>query len=243
MSTLLLRLSAPLQAWGADSKFERRGTMREPTKSGVVGLLAAALGRGRDESLDDLAALRYGVRTDQPGQLLRDFHTARIKEDKPPYVTERYYLADAVFLAGVEGDISLLSLLDSALHAPMYPLYLGRRSCPPAGRVSLGIRETPLEEALCTEPWLASEWYCRQVRRRDPKTLLLPLALDSDSTDTMRRLDLPLSFSQKHRRYAYRYINEKTVDIGIVAKDSFPDGETTHDPMETVVQYLDERGE
>ena len=45
MATLLLRLAAPLQAWGADSKFETRKTGREPTKSGVIGLLAAALGR------------------------------------------------------------------------------------------------------------------------------------------------------------------------------------------------------
>ena len=43
MATLLLRLAAPLQAWGADSKFETRKTNREPTKSGVIGLLAAAL--------------------------------------------------------------------------------------------------------------------------------------------------------------------------------------------------------
>ena len=34
MATLLLRLAAPLQAWGADSKFETRKTGREPTKSG-----------------------------------------------------------------------------------------------------------------------------------------------------------------------------------------------------------------
>ena len=42
MSTLLLRLAAPLQAWGTASKFERRRTQREPSKSGVIGMLAAA---------------------------------------------------------------------------------------------------------------------------------------------------------------------------------------------------------
>ena len=45
MSTLLLRLAGPLQAWGNDSKFETRRTGREPSKSGVIGLLAAALGK------------------------------------------------------------------------------------------------------------------------------------------------------------------------------------------------------
>ena len=78
MATLLLRLAAPLQSWGADSKFEIRKTNREPTKSGVLGLLAAALGvrRDDDEGLQELKTLRFGVRVDQEGGLLVDFHTA-----------------------------------------------------------------------------------------------------------------------------------------------------------------------
>ena len=69
MATLLLRLAAPLQAWGADSKFETRKTGREPTKSGVIGLLAAALGLRRDESeaLTRLTGLRFGVRVEREG--------------------------------------------------------------------------------------------------------------------------------------------------------------------------------
>lgn len=64
MATLLLRLAAPLQSWGSDSKFETRKTDREPTKSGVVGLLAAALGLRRDdtEGLARLNGLRFAVR-------------------------------------------------------------------------------------------------------------------------------------------------------------------------------------
>ena len=50
MATLLLRLAAPLQSWGMDSKFETRKTNREPTKSGVVGLLAASVGIGRGKA-------------------------------------------------------------------------------------------------------------------------------------------------------------------------------------------------
>ena len=78
MATLLLRLAAPLQSWGADSKFEIRKTEREPTKSGVIGLLAAALGLRRDDAagLQPLCGLRFGVRVDREGALLEDFHTA-----------------------------------------------------------------------------------------------------------------------------------------------------------------------
>ncbi|HAG14490.1 MAG TPA: type I-E CRISPR-associated protein Cas5/CasD, partial [Ruminococcus sp.] len=104
MSTLLLRLAAPLQSWGDSAKFEIRSTGREPTKSGVIGLLAAALGISREdkEALQQLNALRFGIRADREGKLLRDFHTAR--DAKTAYVTYRDYLSDAVFLSGLESD-------------------------------------------------------------------------------------------------------------------------------------------
>ena len=163
MATLLLRLAAPLQSWGADSKFEIRKTEREPTKSGVIGLLAAALGLRRDDAagLQPLCGLRFGVRVDREGALLEDFHpagnptprqvqAARRKGRTPdaPYVTRRYYLADAVFLVGLESeDEALLQNLAWALGHPVYPLFLGRRSCPPTLPLCLGARPLPLEAA------------------------------------------------------------------------------------------------
>lgn len=45
MGTLLLKLAGPLQAWGVESKFDERRTLNFPTKSGVIGMVAAALGR------------------------------------------------------------------------------------------------------------------------------------------------------------------------------------------------------
>lgn len=150
MATLLLRLAAPLQSWGSDSKFETRKTDREPTKSGVVGLLAAALGLRRDdtEGLARLNGLRFAVRADQEGSLLVDFHTAKSRDTS--YVTYRHYLQDAVFLAGLESeDEALLRELEAALRHPVYPLYLGRRSCPPTLPLCLGIRQGSLP-ARCT---------------------------------------------------------------------------------------------
>lgn len=147
MATLLLRLAAPLQAWGADSKFETRKTGREPTKSGVVGLLAAALGLRRDESeaLTRLTGLRFGVRVEREGQLLVDYHTAKTQDEKTSYVTYRHYLQDAVFLAGIEStDTALLQQLQQALLHPAFPLYLGRRCCPPTLPLCLGVRPVPL---------------------------------------------------------------------------------------------------
>src|SRR5262245_44963159 len=76
MSVLLLRLAGPMQSWGTQSRFSVRDTGLEPSKSGVVGLLCAALGRKRHEPLDDLARLQMGVRADRPGRVARDYHTA-----------------------------------------------------------------------------------------------------------------------------------------------------------------------
>ena len=109
MATLLLRLAAPLQSWGSDSKFETRKTDREPTKSGVVGLLAAALGLRRDdtEGLARLNGLRFAVRADQEGSLLVDFHTAKSRDTS--YVTYRHYLLNtmlAVLEKAVEEKLS-----------------------------------------------------------------------------------------------------------------------------------------
>ena len=44
MPTLLLRLVGPMQSWGTTSRFDQRDTGKEPSKSGIVGLLAAAMG-------------------------------------------------------------------------------------------------------------------------------------------------------------------------------------------------------
>lgn len=209
MGTLLLRLAAPLQSWGENSRFEARRTRREPTKSGVIGLLAAALGRRRDEPLDDLKSLRFAVRVDREGELLRDFHTAR--NEKTAYVTERYYLADAVFLAGLEsGDEEFLRKLDAALRAPAFPLFLGRRSCPPTPPLSLGVVPEPLAEALAAAPLQTSEW-ARRFDDKDETPLRAVFDADSVVCGSARLKDLPESFDSRRRLYSYRACEERFI--------------------------------
>lgn len=202
MTALLLRLAGPLQGWGSASKFNRRDTEREPTKSGVVGLAAAALGRRRDDDVTDLAGLRFGVRVDQPGRIIRDFHTARMMGADNSFVTERYYLADAVFVAGLEGDTALLADIDAALARPAFPLYLGRRSCPPAGRISLGLVDAPLADALRDAPWQAGAWYRRRAGERVELTGVRD-AGDEDGHPFVRR-DQPLSYASTRRLHGFR---------------------------------------
>ncbi|MDR2379618.1 MAG: type I-E CRISPR-associated protein Cas5/CasD, partial [Bifidobacteriaceae bacterium] len=82
-STLVLRLAGPLQAWGGPSQGNRRETANAPSKSGVVGLLAAACGTRRSGPIDDLLGLKLGVRIDRPGTVLRDFHTVSDYRGEP----------------------------------------------------------------------------------------------------------------------------------------------------------------
>ncbi|MPY66558.1 type I-E CRISPR-associated protein Cas5/CasD [Deinococcus sp. SDU3-2] len=161
MATLLLRLVAPMQAWGTRSRFDDRDTEAEPSRSGVLGLCAAALGIDRAEPMEHLTRLRFGVRVDREGVVGTDYHTAQLRPGDPKTrtdVTRRAYLADAAFWAGLEGNRGVLAELHAALKNPHWPLSLGRRAFQP----SLPIfaeppLDLPLWEALLTAPSLRRE--------------------------------------------------------------------------------------
>lgn len=215
MPTLLLRLAAPLQSWGSSSKFEIRTTEKMPTKSGVVGMLAAALGRRRDSDLTDLSGLKFGVRADREGEDITDFHMARLVKDssvKSSYVTYRHYLSDAVFLAGLEGGEEVLQILEAALRKPKFPLFLGRRSCPPTLPIVIGIRNLPLEDALREEAPLDGK-----------KKTMLRVQIETDDPDMGMLQDVPISFNPGRRVYGYRRLREFFVE--------WNQKETEHDAM------------
>lgn len=212
MSVLLLRLAGPLQSWGDGSRFRRRATGRFPTKSGVLGMLAAAQGRRRTDDIEDLLGLRFGVRVDQPGVVLTDFHTAHVNGPaKPPIITQREYLSDAVFVAGVEGDDALVASLQESLERPRFPLFLGRRSCPVEGRLVLGVSPESLAAALADVPWQASGHH----RRREARQVQLRLVMDAPpgvaSSDQVH--DVPLSFDPHARDHGWRGIVESSVTV------------------------------
>lgn len=219
MMTLLLRLSGPMQAWGTESRFEVRDTGTEPSKSGVVGLLAAALGRSRGESVDDLAALRMGVRVDREGVVRVDFQTAervarvpgKEQDAQHPVVSRRAYLIDADFLVGLEGEPDLIRALDAALAAPRWPLFLGRKACPPAAPIRLpeapphgpGLRDEPLEDALRAIPLVAEPRGEGRVR----------LVLDDPTGEGVRR-DQPVGASFATRVFLPRRVRTMFLRLG-----------------------------
>lgn len=234
MSTLLLRLAGPMQSWGATSRFTRRTTEHAPTRSGVIGLLAAAQGLRRTDPLEDLLSLRFGVRVDQPGRVERDFHTAVPAAGKPLPLTERFYLTDAVFVAAVEGDDDLVRTLDEALRHPVFPLSLGRRSCVPVGRLTLGVRTGGLWAALDGQtgmPWQAGEWWAR----KQAPTVTLDLRVDAAAvpegartTSSRHVRDLPRSFDPVSREYALREVVHAVTTVSNPRAEA---GRRSHDPM------------
>jgi CRISPR system Cascade subunit CasD len=216
VTTLLLRLSGPVQAWGTESRFEVRDTGLEPSKSGVVGLLAAALGRRRDADVSDLAALRMAVRADREPVTLRDFHTAsgvarvagrEVSGYDRTTVSERFYLTDADFLVGLEGDPALLSALDAAVRRPRFPLSLGRRACLPSLPVALpgsGVRPGSLEAALLAEPLGASP------RPRDGVRIVTEVAPGEGGEV---RHDQPVGAAFVTRQFISRWVRTRRVPL------------------------------
>jgi CRISPR system Cascade subunit CasD len=197
-ATLLLRMQGPMQSFGVEQHFAIRGTEPEPTFSCVLGIVLAALGR-REGPIDEFVALEMGVRVDRPGGLLDDFHTVLGgKDGVKTALTNRYYVADASYLVGLQGDAhSLLVAIHSALARPDRPLFLGRKCCVPSAPLWLadGLRDEAMEPALRNYP-LSPDAQGRLPRPEEVRLVLAANGGDEESTRT--RMDVPLILRDGH---------------------------------------------
>lgn len=155
MSNVLgLRLFGPLASWGEVAVGEVRASASRPTRSALLGLVAAALGIDRqdDETHERLRdGLYFATRSDRPGLALIDYHTINWRKPRRKeriltradelrvHRTElgtiqsaRHYRCDALttvlITASRRSDITLERLGD-ALEKPAFPLFLGRKAC------------------------------------------------------------------------------------------------------------------
>jgi CRISPR system Cascade subunit CasD len=210
MKAVTLRLEGPLQAWATQSRLGIRDTDREPSKSGIIGLVGAALGMDFDDTttLARLAALSLAVRVDRPGTLLRDFHSAgagTFRGNNKYFVHgtsscvpgDRFYLQDASFVAALAGDPATIHEIAQALKAPRWPLYLGRKACPPAERIFMEVAPGTAETAVRRAPPPPN------TPGQPPYRLIIEAA-PGEGGDP--RHDQPLSFRHGDRRYALRYV-------------------------------------
>jgi len=158
---LIFRLYGMMASWGDIAVGEYRPTYDRPSKSAVLGIIAAALGIRRDEEerLRELA-IRYhlALRVDTPGVLLRDYHTTQVpssgkgrnkvtfatrkaelsgsKTDLNTILSSRDYRCDAHYTVCLWNNSASppypLSTIRDHLEKPVFNLYLGRKSCPAA---------------------------------------------------------------------------------------------------------------
>ncbi len=225
-NTLFLRLEGPLQSWGERGRWSVRDTALEPTKSGVIGLIACALGYRDDAQICPLAEKTLmAVRCDAPGHLITDYHTVGGGSTEPmlltaqgkpkrgsggrPHteLTHRDYLCDASFLVVLQSeDTALIEQMAEGLQNPVWPIYLGRKSCPPSRPVFEELDDCEsLEEALKKGTWSLT------VKR--PKNSVVRCVLETNKIDGVRRRDHILS--RQYRQFGPRYTEDNN-EISII---------------------------
>lgn len=215
---LILRLEGALQSWGDHSMWDVRDSGDFPSKSGVVGILACALGleRGNLEIAALSAALHIAVRADRPGIRMLDFHTVQghplyNAEGKPrssnTIVSPRWYLQDASFLVVVDLPDSWRERVIRALKRPVWPIYLGRKSCVPSRPVFEEVTEeyTDLMDAIRRYP------VCVREGEPVPQTLYYECEISGDGTGSYTRPDERISGD---REFALR-----TVYRGVITRE------------------------
>lgn len=231
-NTLFLRLEAPLQSWGERGRWSVRDTAPEPTKSGVVGLLACALGWADDARIRNLARLiRVGVRCDRAGSgaPLVDYHTVGggyrspmllTAEGKPKWTprkqphteqTWRSYLCDASFLVAIQTiptDSSLIAQLAEAVQSPVWPIFLGRKSCVPALPVFAGVGN---HESLAAALLEIGPPARREAVDAIPQRVHSVLECDARDADSVRRRDQ--LESRQFWRHATRYSRDIVLEF------------------------------
>lgn len=211
MGVLLMRLEGPQQSWGTYSRFTERDSGRDPSKSGVMGILCAALGRPREAPLADLAAMKMAVRVDREGVVSKDFHTAL---DVPragnpgsdTVISNRYYLADACFLVAMTGEDGLVEELKAALANPHWDLSLGRKSFVPSTPILLEAipGNGDGQEVLHQYRWMG--------RYQDRKPTKLRAVVECGASEGDIRMDVPTSFAR--REFLPRYVRNVWIPMG-----------------------------
>ncbi len=220
---LFMRLAGPMQSWGVMSRFSKRDTGKEPSKSGVIGLVCAAMGISRnDDQHPDFLKLtesKLGVRVLREGVLQSDYHTAQniAKADggiKDTELSTRNYLSDADFIAAIESDDrELLQRVHEALKKPKWQLFLGRKAFVPHVPVYVSDKAAIVDNSdLGSELEGADliERVCELMpyKKFDVKQRMV---LEDAENGSEIRQDVPISFSKRIftiRRVRTTFANE-----------------------------------
>ncbi|MFF0742145.1 type I-E CRISPR-associated protein Cas5/CasD [Streptomyces sp. NPDC004111] len=229
MSGLLLRLAGPLQSWGERSVFSpERDSAGFPTRSGLIGMFAAAEGLPRHTGLERYAPLEFTVRIDRPGTPLTDYQTSGggLPDHLTPatsggkhkgnaVITRRHYLADAVFTVAATGPSADIARIATALQHPHWAPYLGRRACLPDEPFLLRSRVAdPVEELLHRVPLSPPAAHGGRRPSASGTTLAVPFLWERYRRDQLpadavavSAYDQPRSFAPHSRSYGKRTVH------------------------------------
>lgn len=218
-SLLVLRLEGAMQSWGDGSKWDDRDSSSMPSKSGIVGLLACAMGMEREnpEITAMSEAISVTVRADRPGKKVVDFQTVTTlpgchlqtvngtrRSSGDTIISRRTYLQDASFLVVIASDTRWHNRIAAALKAPKWCVYLGRKNCVPS---------RPVLE-------------CEAPEEQDPlKLIRIYPAAERADYPMIFETDVPLfqaaSYTRSdERKPGYRSFERRTVWRGIIEEDS-----------------------
>lgn len=156
-STVVFRLCAPTQSWGAPGNAaDLRPTSTHPLQSSITGLIGAAMGIARNDntSIAAISAAHMAFRIDRHGTVTSDYQTISNTIDttgaaRGTILSQRGELQDACIVAFVEWeDDHLARAVRLALRLPRWPLHLGRR-CHLIGALPRTLAvEQPIDDAL-----------------------------------------------------------------------------------------------
>jgi CRISPR system Cascade subunit CasD len=144
-----------MASWGRIAVGEQRQTWTRPSRSSVLGLVAAALGHERSEQAAHTQlerGLGLALRVDQTGHPLRDYHTAQSPSQERNRVwrsrydeirnagklntilSERSYMTEVSIVVALwlrEGETApTLAAIAQRLKHPTFTVYLGRKASP-----------------------------------------------------------------------------------------------------------------
>lgn len=238
-SFLRFTVFAPLSSWGEPAVGEIRGSWDRPSRSAVLGLLAAALGVTRDDDAGHArldASLGLAVRLLAAGDSLVDFHTTQnpkpsvVKKRKPATrrialaldepetaLSRRWLRQDSLHLVAVwlrTGASTELGSLEAALRAPVFMLYAGRKAN------ALGLPLAPsvvhaetLADALRAEPKLPAAFSVLCPRGGWGREVAHDPCIGFDAALTGERLLTRRDDAPVRSRWQF---SDRTVHVGLI---------------------------
>lgn len=206
MKTLVLKCSSPMQSWSNDSRFNIRSAGRYPSRSGIIGIIASALGMDRNEPLDIFDGISTSIRIDKKGIVYPDYQVVHRWNRKNGNITakgnaiandNRYYIEDGIFMVFIEGDDGIIDKFADAIQYPVYSLFLGRKSCPPTYDFFYGVFDKDASSCIMDVP----------PEGEDHRVVVIRDVRDGELADDTVK-DNPIAFNIKDRKYSGRQIKE-----------------------------------